>query len=673
MIDTKGRDIESYGGKSKGSKGITITFRDLDYTVATTKKDTIKILSGLSGSFVPGRFHALMGPSGSGKTTLMDLLSGRKTAGQIRGEVLFDGRQPAPVVYKKLTSYVEQFDTLVPDLTVHQFLMYTATLKLPASTSEEEREERVYSVMESLNLLSCKDTIIGNELTKGISGGQKKRTNIAMALLTSPRILFLDEPTTGLDSHMANEVVLLCRKLAKQGLTVVATIHSPTAFAFNQFQDLTLLAQGKMIYHGSLGVHAKRMVSYFNKLGFAPKPSDSVVEWMVELISGRLLDLDNTHELKEHLNEEHDGKNHKSINDKRGSTTSLGDNTSTVELVEKKLVPNEEQQSGQTGQIAAAALGYDFAEAYSSSIDAKDTRALLNTLVDKLKTGPDTFDRKERTVSNSVFHGVKTIFRYRTLAHYSNGEFIGPRLGDKILFGLLILSLYFNTGDRKDIQTMQSVAGMLYFVVAILGYGAAAFTPSLSLDKPLFYRERSDGLYTTTTYFVAKFLEEAFVAIFTSLLFSIIVFFSVNLKGSFGVFFFVYFVLAMNGIVLAYFIASAIPTLEAANALLPTFVTINMFFAGFVFVFDKIPTGWQWFTWLNFLRYPWVALMLNQFDNDDFNDVRVFNGQTILEFYDMESGFNSSIWLNILISACFLVFYSICALLALKFIRHDSR
>eukprot|EP00954_Amorphochlora_amoebiformis_P005256 414926-Amorphochlora_amoeboformis.AAC.2 len=97
-FDTKGRDIESYGGKSKGSKGITITFRDLDYTVATTKKDTIKILSGLSGSFVPGRFHALMGPSGSGKTTLMDLLSGRKTAGQIRGEVLFDGRQPAPVV-----------------------------------------------------------------------------------------------------------------------------------------------------------------------------------------------------------------------------------------------------------------------------------------------------------------------------------------------------------------------------------------------------------------------------------------------------------------------------------------------------------------------------------------------------------------------------------------------
>eukprot|EP00954_Amorphochlora_amoebiformis_P010980 858441-Amorphochlora_amoeboformis.AAC.1 len=162
----------------------------------------------------------------------------------------------------------------------------------------------------------------------------------------------------------------------------------------------------------SLGVHAKRMVSYFNKLGFAPKPSDSVVEWMVELISGRLLDLDNTHELKEHLNEEHDGKNHKSINDKRGSTTSLGDNTSTVELVEKKLVPNEEQQSGQTGQIAAAALGYDFAEAYSSSIDAKDTRALLNTLVDKLKetiptnspnTGPDTFDRKERTVSNPKF------------------------------------------------------------------------------------------------------------------------------------------------------------------------------------------------------------------------------------------------------------------------------
>eukprot|EP00465_Bigelowiella_longifila_P015196 CAMPEP_0185273102 /NCGR_PEP_ID=MMETSP1359-20130426/48758_1 /TAXON_ID=552665 /ORGANISM="Bigelowiella longifila, Strain CCMP242" /LENGTH=396 /DNA_ID=CAMNT_0027865603 /DNA_START=151 /DNA_END=1341 /DNA_ORIENTATION=- len=394
------------------------------------------------------------------------------------------------------------------------------------------------------------------------------------------------------------------------------------------------------------------MVGYFKNHGFSPKPGDSIVEWMVELISGR--------EIK--------GKD---VKDDKDDTKALGSlsippkNSSVASVAED----NKLMEAAEGGK----STNFDFHGAYSSSQLAKDNAARVAGLVGTFEAKPPTFDPREAVVSNSMLHGILTIFRYRTSTHYMSGEFIGPRLGDKVLFSLLILSLYFGLGDETDIQDMQSTAAMLYFVVAILGYGAASFTPSLTLDRPLFYRERSDGLYTTATYFVAKFLEEAIIATFTSLVFTITIFWGLDLQGSFGVFIFVYYLTAMTGIVLAYLIASAVPTLEAANALLPTYVTICMFFGGFFIVFEKIPLGWQWFSWLCFLRYPWTALMLNQFDNGKFNDVRIFNGETILDFYGMDSGFTSSIWLNVLVLAALMAFFAMLGGLSLAFIRHDSR
>jgi len=94
---------------------------------------------------------------------------------------------------RNLTGYVEQFDTLIGELTVAQMLRYTAELKLPPDTSEAAKEKRVNAVMEKLGLTTCMDTTIGNVLKRGISGGQAKRVNIALALITQPRVLFLDE------------------------------------------------------------------------------------------------------------------------------------------------------------------------------------------------------------------------------------------------------------------------------------------------------------------------------------------------------------------------------------------------------------------------------------------------------------------------------------------------
>lgn len=184
-----------------------------------------------------------------------------------------------------------------------------------------------------------------------------------------------------------------------------------------------------------------------------------------------------------------------------------------------------------------------------------------------------------------------TLLKFRMLAHYKDEQFIGTRFGDKIIFALLILSLYWGIGDNEDAQSITSTSTLLYFICAICGYGAAAFVPSITLERALYYRELADGCYKPGTYYMAKFVEEGVLATITSLLFCVIVHFGCSLEGNFFVFAFTYYLTTMMGIILAYAVAAVVPSMEAANAILPTLVTIWMYFGGLFLNFDKIPVS----------------------------------------------------------------------------------
>jgi ATP-binding cassette, subfamily G (WHITE), member 2 len=221
-----------------------------------------------------------MGPSGCGKTTLLDILAGRKTVGRLEGELLYGGVSPSRTFLRRYTGYVEQFDTLVDTLTVEEMLMYTAELKLPPTVTREEKQRRVDQLIERLGLGVCRNTRIGSPLQRGISGGQAKRVNIGIALITEPRVLFLDEPTTGLDSFTSHEIVKVVRDVSEAGVTVCATIHSPTEGSFKLFDMLILMLQGKIVYLGHAGHLA---VDFFasSKLAFREfvPGEDKYAEW----------------------------------------------------------------------------------------------------------------------------------------------------------------------------------------------------------------------------------------------------------------------------------------------------------------------------------------------------------------------------------------------------------
>jgi len=164
------------------------------------KKSTTKtILQSISADFTPGHLNVIMGPSGSGKTSLLqsiaDRLDGSTTSKyKSTGAITLNNAIPTRDVLASVTSFVTQDDdALMPSLTVRETLHFAAKLRLPASMTKEEKVRRAEEVLLKMGLKDCADRLIGSDLKKSISGGERRRVSIAVQILTDPRVLLLDE------------------------------------------------------------------------------------------------------------------------------------------------------------------------------------------------------------------------------------------------------------------------------------------------------------------------------------------------------------------------------------------------------------------------------------------------------------------------------------------------
>jgi len=198
-----------------------------------------------------GNLIGIMGASGAGKSTLLNVLNGtyKPTSGsvQING---IDIHNDSEETLKGLIGHVSQDDLLIEELTVYQNLYYNAKLCFDNYT-EQEIVETVHSVLQSLGLFEIKDMVVGNPLNKKISGGQRKRLNIALELIREPAILFLDEPTSGLSSRDSENIMDLLKELSLKGKLVFVVIHQPSSDIFKTFDKLMILDTGGfLIYYG---------------------------------------------------------------------------------------------------------------------------------------------------------------------------------------------------------------------------------------------------------------------------------------------------------------------------------------------------------------------------------------------------------------------------------------
>ena len=173
----------------------------------------------------------------------------------VEGEMRLNGAPYDNAELKRVSGYVMQDDLLSGYLTVEETLMYTAELRLPRSFTDKQRKERVDDVMNDLGLVHVRNATIGTQLKQGISGSERKRLCVGMQLLNRPQLLFLDEPTTGLDSVTALDLLYTLHALAhgrsqEKAVTIVCSIHQPQSKIFNLFDSLVVLKLGHIIYQG---------------------------------------------------------------------------------------------------------------------------------------------------------------------------------------------------------------------------------------------------------------------------------------------------------------------------------------------------------------------------------------------------------------------------------------
>uniref|UniRef100_A0A8C0K5B5 ATP binding cassette subfamily G member 2 (JR blood group) n=1 Tax=Canis lupus dingo TaxID=286419 RepID=A0A8C0K5B5_CANLU len=233
-----------------------------------------------SGVMRPG-LNAILGPTGGGKSSLLDVLAARKDPHGLSGDVLINGA-PRPANFKCNSGYVVQDDVVMGTLTVRENLQFSAALRLPTTMTSHEKNERINKVIQQLGLDKVADSKVGTQFIRGVSGGERKRTSIGMELITDPAILFLDEPTTGLDSSTANAVLLLLKRMSEQGRTIIFSIHQPRYSIFKLFDSLTLLAAGKLMFHGP----AQEALGFFASVGYHCEPYNNPADFFLDVING---------------------------------------------------------------------------------------------------------------------------------------------------------------------------------------------------------------------------------------------------------------------------------------------------------------------------------------------------------------------------------------------------
>lgn len=258
---------------------IDLSFDDVTFTAESGwpwKKEYKEILHSINGRFPAGQLVAIMGPSGAGKSTLLNVLSGYSKTG-IGGTVSTNGLERDLDQFRRMSCYITQDDRLQPLLTVEENMSVAADLKLGPRVSRRKKNGIIDEILRTLGLAKARTT-----RTARLSGGQKKRLSIALELVNNPLVLFLDEPTTGLDSSSCTQCVKLLQVLARQGRTIVCTIHQPSASLFQLFDQVYVLSSGRCLYQGS----TENLVPFLEEVGSPCPQYHNPADYVIELACG---------------------------------------------------------------------------------------------------------------------------------------------------------------------------------------------------------------------------------------------------------------------------------------------------------------------------------------------------------------------------------------------------
>lgn len=443
------------------------------------------ILKDVSGSVKSGELLGILGPSGAGKTSLLNFLSKKieTTYMKSEGEVLLNNIHLSKNDFSSISSYVMQDDILESMMTPKEVLLFTAKLKMTSSVTEHQ-ENKVKLLIKLLKLEKCQNTRIGDNLNRGISGGERKRVSIAVELLSDSPILFLDEPTTGLDSYNAFEVISKLKHLAKsEGKIIIFTIHQPASEIFELLDKISLLSLGRNVYFGS----KDGLKDFFKEIQFEIQSKYNPFEHIIEKTSQSAVE------------------------------------EAEVLMKYKELAEIEDKQLRYKEYINIITDVYNkkfFEKEINFHCENSKIPNEVKEMIDnKIKAG---FDKE-------IFYLISRIL----VITMRNKKTLVMRIFQNIVISIIISIIFSNiinnqTGVRDRIGEINMIA--LFSIMNAINSNIVL----LSEDRKIFLRERGNNLYSPFAYYISKIIGTIPISLIPMCIVTIILYYSTNFNETSG-------------------------------------------------------------------------------------------------------------------------------------------
>jgi ABC transport system ATP-binding/permease protein len=541
-------------------------------------------LRNISLSEEQGKLIGIMGASGAGKTTLLNVLTGIESPSQ--GEVLINGFNLHTENEKMdgVIGYIPQDDLLIEELTVYENLYFNAKLCFK-NLSEEEINTRVEKTLSNLGLLDRKDLKVGSPLNKTISGGQRKRLNIALELIREPPILFVDEPTSGLSSRDSENVMDLLRELALKGKLVFVVIHQPSSEIYKMFDKMVILdTGGYLIYYGN----PVEAVTYFKKIdgqvnsdqGECPTCGNVNPELIFNIIDAQVVD-----EFGRYTNK-------------------------------RKIAPEEWED--RYSEVHKEAKLEDLKESPPKSLDIP-----------------------------GWFQQVKIYFKRDLLAKISNKQYIILNLLEAPLLGLILSFLIRYIADPnskiyifRDNENIPVYIFMSMIVAMFLGLMVSG--EEIFKDRKILKREGFLNL-SRSTYLISKISILFIISAIQSILFVLVANSILGVKGLWFEYWWALFSIATFSNLVGLNLSSAFNSAVTIYIMIPLVMIPQMALGGAMFSFDKlnraigsikgVPPICEFIT----SRWIYEGLMVRQFKDNEFEK----------DFYELERKISTGNFKNV--------------------------
>uniref|UniRef100_UPI0020227DA5 ATP-binding cassette sub-family G member 3-like n=1 Tax=Myodes glareolus TaxID=447135 RepID=UPI0020227DA5 len=517
----------------------------------------IERLSNISGIMKPG-LNAIMGPQDGSRSLLLDVLAARKDPRGLSGDILINGN-PRPANFTCTSGYVPQKDMVMHTLTVRENVEFSAALRLPITVTRDEKRRRINEVLELLHL--DKESNV-----KPRSKELRKRTSIAMELVTQHPILFLDDPTTGLDLSTSTDVISILRRMSRMGRTIIFSIDRPQYSIFRLFDSLTLVASGKVMFHGP----AQEALPYFISAGYDYDSHNDPADFFLDIISG--------HHFSALLDTEEDGhecNEHKDVSERQHQVTE------------------------------------ELANMYAQSSLYSETRTELDPLLGEQNAGRNSA-LEEITWVTPFWHQLWWII-CRSLKNFKDF----PRTTIMKAFIIFILTVYMRITlhiQRNVCSEVHTRAGLLFLLTVFQCFISVIAGEVLMIDRDRFPHEYTSGYYRVSSYFLGKLLGDLVPRrLLPSIIFTVIVFIIVGVDTDVKSFFMMIFTIMMltcsaSSLLLspgAGQIAKGVPTTFLATI----YFVATLFCSGLSLYYMNFMQALSWIKYLSIPHYGFTAFL----------------------------------------------------------------